>query len=201
MPVGRIWRDWLAVAVVSAIGARSTSASLSCEALELQVLATNGTPIAARGKSPHDIPFSAKYVYADAGWDSWADWLGSSRDASATGDVSTSARVFVRSAWIFEVSSPIGKPRLPLLGKRVSGRRIPSEHPTNAPANVYADAGWTGWGDWLGRREVRLHSTIADVVERHFDAPAARNGQGHATFFDSLAQTKHGPRTEPLPAL
>jgi hypothetical protein len=42
---------------------------------------------------------------------------------------------------------------------------------------------------------------IADVVERHFDAVAARDGQGHATFFDSLAQTKHGPRTKALPGL
>jgi hypothetical protein len=42
---------------------------------------------------------------------------------------------------------------------------------------------------------------IADVVERHFDALAARDRQGHATFFDSLTQPKRGPRTKPLTGL
>src|SRR5262249_12403547 len=31
------------------------------------------------GNKPDDIPVASNIVYADAGWTSWADWLGSAR--------------------------------------------------------------------------------------------------------------------------
>jgi superfamily II DNA or RNA helicase len=92
------------------------------------------------GKKPADIPNWPVSVYADAGWDCWADWLGSSRRVGNWRPFEE-ARAFVR--------------RLRIEGKGewetqycCSGKK-PVDIP-NSPFRVYADAGWKGWGDWLG---------------------------------------------------
>jgi hypothetical protein len=40
-----------------------------------------------------------------------------------------------------------------------SGNR-PDDIPS-APNMVYADSGWIGWGDWLGKRTVKPNATLA----------------------------------------
>jgi superfamily II DNA or RNA helicase len=98
------------------------------------------------GKKPADIPLSAYSTYAQAGWISWGDWLG-------TGMVSlqrrryrsfTKARAFVRR---------LGLKSQGAWRKYSKSDKKPDDIPTN-PNSVYANAGWVGMGDWLGTGKV-----------------------------------------------
>jgi hypothetical protein len=90
------------------------------------------------GKRPSDIPNTPHVVYADAGWSSWGDWLGTGNVYSIDWRPFKKARRFVHS-----------------LGLKSGGdwrdfcNRRPSDIPSN-PQLAYAQSGWSGWGDWLG---------------------------------------------------
>jgi superfamily II DNA or RNA helicase len=90
------------------------------------------------GKKPVDIPAAPNSRYADAGWDSWADWLGHGRRIGNWRRFDK-ARAFVRSLGF--------ESRADWETYCRSGKK-PDDIP-NAPANVYADAGWADWRDWL----------------------------------------------------
>jgi hypothetical protein len=94
------------------------------------------------------IPTAPDSVYADDGWVNYGDWLGTGtiRSQERTYRDFHSARVFVRSLGICSATDYakfIGN-KLPGLPKR------PLDIP-NRPAKVYADKGWSGWDDFLGR--------------------------------------------------
>jgi hypothetical protein len=94
------------------------------------------------GKKPADIPHAPQSAYANDGWAGMGDWLG-------TGTVATNlrqyrsfkrARAFVRSLGL--------KSETQWRDYCKSGRKaadIPAK-----PARTYAEAGWAGYGDWLG---------------------------------------------------
>lgn len=91
-------------------------------------------------KKPKDVPSSPKHQYAEAGWSSWADWLGAGRHRGNGWRSFTKARLFVR--------------RLQLRSNNewrayLNSNKKPHDIPAN-PHQVYADKGWSGWGDWLG---------------------------------------------------
>jgi len=109
------------------------------------------------GRMPHlpprpedKIPTAPDSVYANDGWASYGDWLDTGNEKKVrnlTRDF-TSARAFARSLglrssseWEKYHSNKI--PRLPM-----RPLDIPSK-----PRLVYADKGWAGWDDWLGRPE------------------------------------------------
>jgi hypothetical protein len=96
---------------------------------------------------PKDIPASPNQTYADKGWRSWGDWLG-------TGKIATSQRRYLpfREARAFAHSLRLTSGRqwfvfckgmMPHLGQ------LPADIPANA-RGTYADKGWKGMGDWLG---------------------------------------------------
>jgi 3-mercaptopyruvate sulfurtransferase SseA len=91
------------------------------------------------GKKPDDIPVTPHSVYADADWASMSDWLGNG-DRRGNWRPFEEARAFVRSLGL--------ESRADWKTYCRSGKK-PDDIPT-APANVYTDAGWDGWGDWLG---------------------------------------------------
>ena len=91
---------------------------------------------------PAVIPSNPNLVYAHDGWAGWGDWLGTGRVANRSRQYRpfTTARVLARSLgfksqheW-FEYCS--------------SGKK-PHDVP-HSPRKIYADEGWSGWGDWLG---------------------------------------------------
>jgi integrase-like protein len=94
------------------------------------------------GKKPADIPTAPDQIYADTGWSSWGDWLG-------TGYVAHSLRQF----------RPFKKARAFVRGLGFKSRdewhdycnsgKKPADIPNN-PHDVYAKAGWVGMGNWLG---------------------------------------------------
>jgi 3-mercaptopyruvate sulfurtransferase SseA len=98
------------------------------------------------GRKPNDIPYAPQLAYAGTGWAGWGDWLG-------TDNVAT----YLREYRPFRESRAIVY-RLGLksfgewLEYNKSGKR-PADIPSS-PRTVYAQAGWAGWGDWLGTDSV-----------------------------------------------
>ena len=93
------------------------------------------------GKRPDDIPSNPGRSYAGIGWISWGDWLGGSYVASSQRyRLFNDARAFVRKLSLNSYPE--------WLDYLKSGRK-PNDIPAG-PSGVYAAAGWSGWGDWLG---------------------------------------------------
>src|SRR5262249_13391205 len=91
------------------------------------------------GQKPDDIPAHPDRNYANSGWDGIGNWLGTGRRKRGNWRRFEEARAFVRSLGL--------ECRADWETYCRSGKK-PDDIP-NAPANVYADAGWDGWGDWL----------------------------------------------------
>jgi hypothetical protein len=95
------------------------------------------------GKKPKDIPATPQRIYAENGWAGWRDWFAKGvvpfKRASRFVPFKE-ARAFVRSRSLKSVTEWREFCR--------SGKR-PNDIPA-APEVVYAENGWTGWGDWLG---------------------------------------------------
>jgi hypothetical protein len=96
------------------------------------------------GKKPADIPAAPDQLYAEAGWSGFGDWLGTGRLATHLRQYRSfkKARAFVRSLGL--------KSNKEWRAYFKSGKK-PSDIP-NVPEKVYANDGWTGWGDWLRAR-------------------------------------------------
>ena len=100
-----------------------------------------------KGRCPADIPAYPDGFYADKGWESWGDWLGTGVIAPRLRNYRSfrQARVFARKLKL--KSNPewrvFCKGGMPNLGQ------LPADIPSAAHA-VYADSGWKGYGDWLG---------------------------------------------------
>jgi hypothetical protein len=91
------------------------------------------------GKKPNDIPTSAQYVYAEAGWSGWGDWVGTSRRRGGWQPFKK-ARAFVRGLGL--------KSHLEWSAYCKSGKK-PNDIPAY-PREKYLKEGWAGYGDWLG---------------------------------------------------
>ena len=99
------------------------------------------------GKRPADIPSNPEVAYAKSGWINLGDWLGTSNlrtqdrkflDFSEARKFAQSLKLKSFKHWKQHIRSH----------KRGSSL-MPEEIP-NAPDIVYAEKGWSGWGDWLG---------------------------------------------------
>jgi G:T-mismatch repair DNA endonuclease (very short patch repair protein) len=105
--------------------------------------------LVAKGHLPPNIPCAPDSVYGEA-WVSWMDWLGTTWAGSpgprGAGLAGGQYRTFEEArTWARESGFSSGKKWLRFA--RDGG--VPSDIP-RAPHLVYADAGWSGWDDWLG---------------------------------------------------
>jgi superfamily II DNA or RNA helicase len=94
------------------------------------------------GKKPNDIPVHPDRTYAEDGWSSMGDWLGTGRIADRLRQYRSfkNARALVRGLGL--------KSRSEWETYCQSGQK-PEDIPA-IPSNTYAEAGWAGYGDWLG---------------------------------------------------
>jgi hypothetical protein len=94
------------------------------------------------GKKPADIPAHAHTTYAEAGWSGYGDWLGTGTIAPQLREFRSfkDARAFVHRLGL--------KSQTEWYEYSKSGKR-PNNIPGN-PYKIYAEAGWSGMGDWLG---------------------------------------------------
>jgi superfamily II DNA or RNA helicase len=143
------WGDWLG----SRAGSRGRhrvfyDAHTFAQSLGLRSVA-EWKGYCASGRKPADIPANPNVVYANEGWKTWGDWLGT--DAVAKYLVSyrpfEKAREYVRSLGL--------KSSLEYRALRPKGA-LPADIPSN-PNITYAKKGWSTWGDWLGTGTVALY--------------------------------------------
>jgi hypothetical protein len=99
-------------------------------------------PSRKSGKKPADIPGEPHNFYANDGWSGMGDWLGTGAVANQSRQYRSfeEARAFVRG---------LGLTSNKAWRAYCKSRKKPDDIPSN-PANTYAEAGWAGWGDWLG---------------------------------------------------
>src|SRR5262249_30654704 len=124
------WGDWLGTGIYRSFEeARAFARSLGLKS------GVEWRAYAKSGQKPDDIPASPNKTYAEVGWASWGDWLGTGIYRSFE-----EGRAFARSLGL--------KSQTEWLAYAKSGQK-PDDIPFK-PDIRYADQGWTNWGDWLG---------------------------------------------------
>lgn len=101
------------------------------------------------GNKPNDIPVAPHSTYANSGWVSMGDWLGTGRIADQYRKYREfhAARKFVRSLGLRNGEEWLEYCR--------SGKK-PEDLP-NYPHDTYREEGWQGIGDWLGTGNIANH--------------------------------------------
>jgi hypothetical protein len=99
------------------------------------------------GKKPADIPAAPNTVYAEKGWKSWGDWVGTGTIAPTLRRFRQfeDARSFARS---IKLKSGLEWAKF-CKGELPEKGILPSDIPAS-PAHQYKEKGWRGMGDWLG---------------------------------------------------
>ena len=99
-----------------------------------------------KGKLPLDIPVAANVIYAEKGWKSMGDWLGTGRVADQLKQYRPflEARSFARSLNLKNRDEW----RVFCNGELPSKGELPPDIPSN-PNLTYASQGWQGYADWL----------------------------------------------------
>jgi hypothetical protein len=135
------------------------------------------------GKKPNDIPNAPHRVYAD--WNGWGDWLGTGRRAPVKKcRPFKQARAYARGLNLESARDWYAY---------CQSSKKPDDIPTH-PDSVYADAGWDGYGDWLGtgRRRVGWRSFAK--------ARAFARSLGLKTQVDWYAYCRSGKKPDDIPA-
>jgi superfamily II DNA or RNA helicase len=117
------------------------------------------------GRLPEDIPFKPAKRYADKGWRSWGDWLGTGTTATYSRKYRSfrEARKFAHKLKLKSLTEwyAFCKGQMPHKG------RLPADIPIS-PRHIYAGKGFSGYGDWLGT------GRIADQLKEYRPFPKAR---------------------------
>ena len=109
-------------------------------------------------KKPGDIPAAPGQTYAEAGWAGMGDWLGTGRRRGRGWRPFRSARAFLRGLKL--------KSHTEWRDYCRSGKK-PADIPAH-PNQAYAEAGWAGYGDWLGT------GTVAPRLRQYLSFKKAR---------------------------
>jgi superfamily II DNA or RNA helicase len=141
------------------------------------------------GNKPPDIPTNPDKIYAGDGWIGYGDWLG-------TGTIATHLREY----------RPFNEARAHARGLGLASQSKwrayskSDEKPEDIPANphqVYANAGWIDWGDWLGTNTVATNRRQYWPFKESRAYVQARNLK---SFVGWLAYCKSGTKPESIPA-
>lgn len=151
------------------------------------------------GRLPSDIPASPNESYANKGWQSMGDWLGTGNVATFLKEYRSfkEARVFARKLKLTSAVEwqAFSAGKMPRLGKR------PADIPTN-PNNTYANKGWKNYGDWLGTGSVapslRKYRTFSRA--RAFARKLKLNNRDEWTSFCKGKMPRHGRLPTDIPA-
>lgn len=111
-------------------------------------------------KKPEDIPTGPSRVYANNGWVSWGDWLG-------TNIIATQSRQYWQFNKARKFAQTLNLARRSEWFQYCKSRQMPDGIPANANI-TYEGKGWVSWGDWLGT------GTIANRKKRFRKFEAAR---------------------------
>jgi superfamily II DNA or RNA helicase len=138
------WGDWLGTGTVSNLLRQFRSfkkARAFARSLRLK-RAEEWFEYCASGGKPPDIPSNPNLHYAESGWVSYGDWLG-------TGAVSAHLRRYQPFKQARRFARELKLKSVVEWRKYLKAGKKPDDIPAN-PELVYATAGWSSWGDWLG---------------------------------------------------
>ena len=141
------------------------------------------------GKKPADIPANPNRTYAAAGWSGWGDWFGTGTVAPWLRQYRPfkKARAFVHRLGL--------KSHMEWLDYCKSSKK-PHDIPAD-PSGTYAEAGWSGWGDWLGS------GTVAPRFRQYLSFTKARafvRGLGLKSGTEWNDYCKSGKKPADIPA-
>jgi hypothetical protein len=141
------------------------------------------------GRLPADIPAAPWHIYKAAGWAGMGDWLGTGTVAPRLRQYRPfeEARAFARNVGLKSYKEWAGFAK--------SGR-LPSDIPV-AANQAYKDAGWVGWGDWLGTEMVASYLRQYRPFE---DASAFARSLGLGSVKEWTALTQSGRLPADVPA-
>ena len=138
------------------------------------------------GTRPPNVPASPDRFYKDAGWRGWGHWLGTghqqSKDFLPFGDALRVARCLLLASskeWRVWSREGLRPPNVP-----------------GAPNRFYKDAGWRGWGHWLGTGNTANTTPFLPFAE----ALAVARSHGLASQPQWMAWSKSGTRPPNVPA-
>jgi superfamily II DNA or RNA helicase len=142
------WGDWLGTGARRGNWRRFSEARAFARSLNLKSMA-EWLAYAKTLEKPNDVPASPKHTYRNDGWAGMGDWLGTDTVASHLREFLSfdQARAFARSLGL--------KSETEWRAYRKSSKKrddIPA-----VPERTYAEAGWVGWGDWLGTGRIARH--------------------------------------------
>jgi hypothetical protein len=137
---------------------------------------------------PPDLPIRPDAVYRQQGWANWSDWLGTTRPARS----SPPWRPFP-AARAYAQSLHLGSVWTWRAWSQTAAR--PRDVPSN-PDTAYREAGWAGWGDWLGtgRRRVSAGQVLPFAQAR---TDARRLGLRSAREWYAWVKTAERPASLP----
>jgi superfamily II DNA or RNA helicase len=183
------WSDWLGTGTIatrlreyrSFKEARTFARSLGLKS------STAWFDYCRSGAKPTDIPYSPRLTYAEAGWAGYGDWLGTGRAAPGTFRSFKLARDYVHR---------LGLKSKPQWEEYCASGKKPADIPA-APQAAYAEAGWAGYGDWLGTGRVATHLRQYKSFK---EARAYVHGLGLKSETQWRAYCKSGKKAADIPA-
>ncbi len=95
-------------------------------------------------RRPADIPANPDSAYVGLGGISWGDWLGTGRIYKGNWRPFKKARAFARKLGLSSQAD---------WNEYWNSHRKPKDIPAY-PNEIYANVGWSSWGDWLGTKRV-----------------------------------------------
>jgi superfamily II DNA or RNA helicase len=100
-------------------------------------------------RRPPDIPTNPNAVYAQEGWISMGDWLG-------TGTIATHLRKYLPFKEGRTLARSLNVKSQAEWNDLARSGKLPPNLP-KVPHMVYADDGWSSWGDWLGSGRIATY--------------------------------------------
>jgi len=151
-----------------------TEAQTAAQALGIK----SRTDYTKRYREDPRLPSSPHEVYADAGWMDWYDLLGNERPD-----------FYPTYAEAQAATQALGiKSRTNYTKRYREDPRLP-----HSPHEVYADAGWMGWYDFLGKERPNCYPTYAE-------AQAAAQALGIKSHTDYTNRYREDPRLPGFPS-
>jgi hypothetical protein len=145
------WADWLGTTTIATNKRQYRSydeAKAFVHGLELKS-ANEWRVYTKSGNLPKDIPVAPYRCYSSKGWTNWADWLG-------TGTIAYQLREYLPFDEGRALVRTLGLKSKSEWDAHAGSGRLPPSLP-RAPHLIYADAGWSTWGDWLGSGTIAPH--------------------------------------------
>jgi superfamily II DNA or RNA helicase len=185
------WGDWLGTGIIATYKIKYRSfKEARTFARSLKLKNRDGWLAAVRsGRVPKDIPSKPWRTYANKGWISTGDWLGTGTVAAHLREYRPfpEARAFARELGL---NSAKGWRLHCKLG------RCPSDIPTN-PNRQYRNEGWISWADWLGTTTI---ATNQRQYRPFHEARAFVHSLGWRTANQWRAYAKSGEKPDDIPA-